>query len=235
MSKLRILIVEDNYPFAIKIELNLVKWGYEVIGIVDNNQDALMIIDQFVPDLILLDIFLENGDNGIHLATESKLEIPIIYMTAEKDETIFELAQKTNGISYLVKPFNMLSLKGAIEFSKKLILKNRSSFKYIKSGKKLKQIDIDNLIFVQSERNYCDFITEQGKSTLRITLKRTLEQLPSKEFMRVHNQFIVRISKIQNIYLSKYKIKINDKLIPFGRSYKKKLLDKIQIIKRSDK
>ncbi|RMG84034.1 MAG: response regulator, partial [Bacteroidetes bacterium] len=114
----RILIVEDNLPFAINIESYLEEWGYTVTGIAENGKTALWHIVNDQPDLILMDIHINGNVSGMDIALAVKDQnIPIIFITGERDENMYESAKNTRAVSYLVKPFDMLTLKAAIELN----------------------------------------------------------------------------------------------------------------------
>jgi signal transduction histidine kinase len=72
-----------------------------------------------MPDLVLMDIMLKGQMNGIEAAAQihSKLDIPIIYLTAYTNDAMLEKVKATEPFSYLIKPFKDRELKAAIEIS----------------------------------------------------------------------------------------------------------------------
>jgi DNA-binding response OmpR family regulator len=116
MADLRILIVEDNLTLAINLEAHFVEWGYEVLGIINSSEDALEFIEDAKPDVVLMDINIKGEMNGIEVTKAiSHLNIFFVYITAERNQETYDLAAATKGVSYLVKPFDMLTLRGTIE------------------------------------------------------------------------------------------------------------------------
>ena len=61
----KVLIVEDEGILAMKTEMDLEELGHEVIGIADTGEEALELISNEVPDVILMDIVLKGNRNGI--------------------------------------------------------------------------------------------------------------------------------------------------------------------------
>ncbi len=114
--KKKILIVEDQSVIAIDLKKSLSKKGYIVVGISDNAQDAVNIVNECEPDLILMDIMLNGEKNGIETAEMIRKErdIPIIYLTALTDVDTYLKAIKTEPYKYLMKPLEMESLERAI-------------------------------------------------------------------------------------------------------------------------
>lgn len=119
MNDIKILIVEDEPIVALDIKSTLSKLGYIITGTVSNYDDALSSIKSYEPDIIFMDINLENSKNGIEIAKEIKKtkNIPIIYLTAFSDDETMQKAIDTNPINYLIKPFKREELKSSILLS----------------------------------------------------------------------------------------------------------------------
>ena len=125
---LKILIVEDSPSFALELQMLLEELGYEVLATVDNSEEALRIIYNTQPDLILMDIGIKGAMSGIEIGDKIQdLQIPILYITAAKDREYYKAAQQSNMIGYMVKPVERISLKTAIQLSisKAYALKNQ--------------------------------------------------------------------------------------------------------------
>lgn len=116
INKTKILIVEDESIVALDIKNTLTNFGYEVTNCVTNYNDAVNSVKTNKPELILMDINLGNGKDGINVAEEIQIsqDIPIIYITAFADENTINRAIKTNPVSYLIKPFKREELKSNI-------------------------------------------------------------------------------------------------------------------------
>ncbi|MDD2896531.1 MAG: response regulator [Aliarcobacter sp.] len=116
MDKTKILIVEDESIVALDMKNTLTNFGYEVTNCVTNYNDAVNSVQTNKPELILMDINLGNGKDGINVAEEIQIsqDIPIIYITAFADEKTINRAIKTNPVSYLIKPFKREELKSNI-------------------------------------------------------------------------------------------------------------------------
>jgi len=234
MENLKILIVKSNLSFAIELEMLLLKWGCKNINIVDNGIEAFAILESSMIDIILMDIDINGSLNGIQVAEKiQNTGIPIIYITGQKSEEYYERAKNTNLSSYIVKPFNSLTLKSAIEtsmVSKPCETEEDIQYFYVRRGKILKKILIEDIYLVISDANYCDLYHDSFKSTVKSSLKKILHQLPERDFIRVHNQYIVQVNKINEIFLTKGEILINDMIIPIGRSFKKQLKERLNVL-----
>jgi PAS domain S-box-containing protein len=115
----RILIVEDEALVAEDLKEMLQEFGYEVPGIADTGEKAIVLADGLHPDLILMDIHLAGAMDGITAGGQirSRWGIPIIYVTAFATQAIIDRAKKTNPSGYILKPFNERQIQTAIEIA----------------------------------------------------------------------------------------------------------------------
>lgn len=119
MTKLKILVVEDESIVALGICDDIQELGYEVSDVATNYEEAIKSFFNNEPDILLMDINLGKGKNGIEIVKEihKTKQTPVIYLTAYSDNQTIEKAVNTNPISYLIKPLNIEELKAAIKLS----------------------------------------------------------------------------------------------------------------------
>jgi len=117
MSKIKILIVEDEVLIAKDIAIILEGIDYAVSGIAYDGTSALEQIRSNSPDLVLLDIQLGSEPDGIQIAhiIQKEFDIPFIFLTSYATEMILEKAKRTNPMGYIVKPFTEKDLFSAIK------------------------------------------------------------------------------------------------------------------------
>lgn len=118
-SKARILIVEDELIIAKGIEKRIKTLGYSVAGTVSSGEDAVANAVETMPDLVLMDINLQGGIDGVEAAERirSQADIPIIYLTAYADSDTLARAKVSEPFGYIVKPFQDITIKSAIEMA----------------------------------------------------------------------------------------------------------------------
>ena len=98
---------------------------------------------------------------------------------------------------------------------------------FIKKGKRLKKVIIKEIIYIEVENRYCNFVTENEKFLIQISLNKLLPFLESKNFIRTHRNFIANLDKIKEITLSEnliimqgdYHITLSDKYKSFLSDY----------------
>ncbi len=117
MSKCKIAIVEDDEITALNLKMSLKKQDYDVVTVVDNAEQALHEIALNLPEVIIIDISLQDSSDGITLAQDIKLKynIPFIFLTSHCSNEIIEAAKKTKPYGYIVKPFHPNTLHASIQ------------------------------------------------------------------------------------------------------------------------
>lgn len=119
MRKARILVVEDEWIIANDIKDTLIDLGYRVSAIAASCEEALALVEEEPPDLVLMDIVLKGDKNGIETAMEirGRYDIPVIYLTAYDNQFLVDQAKQTDNYGYLLKPFKDRELDIAIDMA----------------------------------------------------------------------------------------------------------------------
>lgn len=102
------LIVEDEMVVAWDLTYALTSVGYSVPGIATTADEAVRMIEQHAPDIVLIDIVLKGERDGIELAHDvrEKYHLPFVFITAHTDRATVARAKEVQPLGYLVKPFN---------------------------------------------------------------------------------------------------------------------------------
>ena len=250
MSKINILVVEDESIVSKDIQNSLKKLGYNVIGAVATGEQAIAIAEEGSPDIILMDIMLKGEMGGIEAATRIKedFNIPIIYLTAYADESTLNKAKITEPYAYILKPFKEIDLHTSIEMAlfkhKKQLerLKERdllysviegkdsADIIFIKSKFRIVKVKTSDIYYVEALKDYVVVVTNTAKYTIHSTMSQILNKLPNYDFIRVHRSYIVRIDKIASIEQGNIVIEDNKKVIAIGGAYKYELQRKLNLI-----
>lgn len=118
-TDIKILIVEDQFIEANHLRLMLKNAGYTVTGIARTADEARKLIEKDKPGLVLLDIFLSGKETGIDLAKNLREEnIAFIYLSANSNEEILNMAKATRPYGFLVKPFREKDLFVTMEIAR---------------------------------------------------------------------------------------------------------------------
>lgn len=183
---------------------------------VKNNNIELLFLDIQMPDL-----------NGMEFAKMLPKNIRIIFTTAFNQYAIEGF--KANAIDYLLKPVSYNEFLSAANKALEWFSMARQNtntetserdFIYVKSDYKLRQIKLDDIIYIEGLKDYLKIYVESDSKPILslISMKSMEERLPSPRFMRVHRSFIVQMSKVQII--DKGQIIFGKNRIPISDSYK---------------
>ncbi len=244
-NKINILIVEDEMIIAANISLILNSLGYDVMGLVPRGEEALVLLKENTPDIVLMDINLKGTIDGVETVRQMQqfCDVPVIYLTANNDEKNFNRAKETRPFAFIAKPFKKLDLQRAIE----LVISQKTAAKlddttsetatipyvlddciFVRHNNNMVKVAIKEILYIEAERNYCRIFTQAKEYVLVITLKDIEQKLPSKHFMRIHRSFIVNLSQINE--LGTTHVVISKKAIPISKPHKEKLLQRLNTI-----
>ncbi|GAB4254467.1 MAG: hypothetical protein Kow0079_10720 [Vicingaceae bacterium] len=249
MSKKRIFVVEDESIVSKDIQQSLKKLGFEIAGAASSGEKAIEKIEETKPDLVLMDIMLKGEMSGIDTAeiVKEKFNIPVIYLTAYADEGTLSKAKVTEPYGYIIKPFKEIDLLTSIEmalykhgkevevikerdFLYSLVEQKEEGVMFVKSNSRLVKVNTADILFIEALKDYVVINTPTAKYTIHSTMKDIEKKLSSKEFIRVHRSYIVRIDKIASIEQPNIIIEGNKKMIPIGGSYKEDLYKRINLV-----
>lgn len=112
----RILVVEDEYFAGLEIEAALAEAGYDVVGVARSAAEAIRIARSSNPRLVLMDVRLAAGGDGIDAACEifNAHGVRSIFATAQHDPATQARAQAAAPIGWLFKPYSRQALLIAV-------------------------------------------------------------------------------------------------------------------------
>ncbi|MCF0049081.1 response regulator [Dyadobacter chenwenxiniae] len=243
MSVLKIGVVEDELVIARTILHTLDELGYSHCGPAINYTEAIELIENDMPDLLLLDIQLAGRKDGLDVAEKlnESYKLPFIFLTANSDIETIDRAKRVKPHAYIVKPFTKEELYAAIEIAfnnfsgskmgagpAKMPSVPIRNFMFVKDGYVFRKIFFDELLYLESEANYVLLhLTSQKKIMVRSTITDFIEQLDPAAFVRVHRRFSVNVNLIDDIFPNE--ISVHGIKIPIGKSYRDELLSTLGI------
>ena len=234
-----VLLVEDEMTIAMDVEMRLKRMGYIVDGIAMDAEEALRMVNEEAPDILLMDIQLGEKMAGIELAKKLQSRgFPIVFLTAFGDPGTFAQALDTKPAGYVLKPFRDDDLQRTIEIAlqkageerhkeEDFSAQNSDAF-FIRDKGELIRLVTDEILWLEALDNYTKVNTVTKTYTVKAFLKDILGKLPSGQFIRVHRSYVVHLSKISRIeestiYIGKYSV-------PIGRQYKEELMGRLNVL-----
>ncbi|MDB5656711.1 MAG: hybrid sensor histidine kinase/response regulator, partial [Tardiphaga sp.] len=116
MAKARIMVVEDDRIVARDLREQLGRIGHSVVAVAHSGEVAVELALAERPDLVLMDIRLDGGMDGIDAAQliRAQCQIPVVFLTAYADDDTVRRASRAEPFGYLLKPFEDLHLRSVI-------------------------------------------------------------------------------------------------------------------------
>lgn len=214
-------IAIDDEPLALKkIKEFIEQIDYlNLMQVFNNAVDAFGFIKKNSIDLIFLDIRMKKL-TGIQFL-ESLHVKPKVIITSAYDEYALK-GYELDIADYLLKPFTFGRFLKSVDkvYNQLSVTASDTSNDYIfvKTENRIEKIEIKDILYIQGMKDYLQILTINKKIMTLQTFKNLLEVLPKFDFKRIHNSFIVSISKIDSI--ERNRIRIGKDLIPISDSYK---------------
>jgi CheY-like chemotaxis protein len=175
----RIMIVEDESIVAMGVKHKLEDLGYRVVGVEATGEGAVETALKTEPDLILMDIVLKGDMDGIEAAEKihTRLDTPIIYVSAYSDEEVLRRARITEPYGYILKPFKKSEINANIQMA---IYKHSSDKKKSEIIKKRVLADFYDFILTAMPTSSTGSDIEMRQLLLKVFSKRLDEDLYPK-------------------------------------------------------
>lgn len=232
---LKCIIIEDELPAQRVLKKYIADLPYlDLAATFKSPVEAMETLQSATIDVLFLDINLPKI-SGLNFLRSLQNPPQVIITTAYPDYAHegFEL----NVVDYLLKPFSFdrfLKALSKIKTSRTNPHTHASHqgvenrFVFVKVDKALHKVAFDDILYIESDKDYVKIIRPDDSLMLLQTLKYWEELLPKNEFARIHKSFIVNITKIKKIVGNQ--VDIGKRNLPIGRSYKQDFMDKIEMI-----
>jgi DNA-binding LytR/AlgR family response regulator len=228
MNKIKCIVVDDE-PLAISLlESYVQKVPFlELVFSTENPIEALEFIQNNESDLIFLDIQMPEltGINFMKILGDKQKYI----LTTAYSEYALE-GYEHNIVDYLLKPISFERFyKSALKAQERFAFNENKedSYFFVKSSGQQYRINFDDILYVESIKDYVSIKTSEQEYIVLDTLKSMEQQLPENNFVRNHKSFIINLNHIKTLG-SKKIILLSDKEIPIGESFRMNLLIKIK-------
>lgn len=197
----------------------------QLTGECGNAIDATIFLQQHPVDLIFLDIQMPHL-TGTDFVKSLRHSPRIIFTTAYKEYALegFEL----DAIDYLLKPVRFERFLRAINkafpqqpatqsFPASPLKKPDAGFIYIKAERKLVKVLLDDILYIESARDYLKVYTQNGYIITRQTISSIEAMLSGSEFIRIHRSYIVSLKKIHSF--THEIVEVGKTELPIGKFY----------------
>ncbi len=244
---LKAILVDDEINALKGLELELSNFSnlLEVVKRFTNATNAIEYLQSHEIDLVFLDIEMPDMNGIAFLEQFSTRNFFVVFTTAYSRYAIDAL--KLDADDYLLKPIDVIELDKCLTRIRKKMQQKGIDSKLEealtklntleKGGKKIKLshdnqitfLESDEIIYCEAKGNYSNiFLTLGKKILLTMQLKQLQELLPEDTFFRIHNSYIINMSKVLSYNKSENLIVLNEDIhLPVSRSNRSDMLDKI--------
>jgi DNA-binding LytR/AlgR family response regulator len=236
MNELSCLIVDDEELARTLLENYVNRLPYlNLVGKCSNPIEALQLLQNQSVDLIFLDIQMPEMIGTDFLKSLSHK--PMVVFTTAYAEYALE-GYELNVVDYLLKPFpferflkavnkasDLSKLKSNIESTSIISSEDAATEKnyiLVKSEHKVHRIYYNDILYIQSMREYVAYYTPKGRILSLGSLKKLEVDLPQSQFLRIHKSYIISRAKAST--LEGNMVHVGKEKIPIGASYREDVL-----------
>jgi DNA-binding LytR/AlgR family response regulator len=228
---LNCLIVDDDIIATRLIQECVARTEFlELVGVCSSVNEAIQVLQEKDIDLIFLDVEMPEI-NGIEFIKTFKHLPLVILITSSKDYAAEAFDYDVTG--YLLKPVDYSKfLKASLVAKKTFEQANpndaESGTIFVKENSRLQKINTKEITYIEALADYVIIYTAVNRHTIHSTMKAIESKLNSKEFIRIHRSFIVRLDQIKAI--ENQSVSVGLKSLPIGLSYKDNLFKKLNLL-----
>lgn len=239
MNKIRCLVVDDEELARTLLENYIGRLPHlELTDKCKDPLEAIQVLQNEPVDVLFLDIQMP-GLTGVEFLRTLKSRPIVIFTTAYPDYALE--GYSLDVIDYLLKPFSFERFLQAVNKAGEMIrLKSgngnhstsvpghevpEKDFILVKSEHKVHRIRLEDILYIESMREYVAYYTPDGRILSLNSLKSLEEELPSDRFIRIHKSYIAALDKIET--LEGNLLHIGKEKLPIGASYREAVLERI--------
>jgi DNA-binding LytR/AlgR family response regulator len=239
----KIFLIEDEWIHAEDMRITIQELNYEWLGYSNEGIDAMEKIKNLQPDIVLIDLNLNGSFSGILIAKKIKeaFGLPFIFVTSYIDDEVIKNCYAVNPLAYLHKPVNKFDLKAALlkidsltftENNSEVFLEEAAQNLMVRVGNQLKPLHTDDIVMIATDaKNYVNIFTNQKiKFAIKSSLVGLEKILVTKNFIRVHKEYIVNLHFVSSFNEADQIIMLDTLQAPLGKLYKSNFLSSYTIL-----
>jgi DNA-binding LytR/AlgR family response regulator len=232
------IIIEDEVP-AQEILISYIDKvpDLKLIEVCNSALKASSVLKSNQVDVIFLDINLPNISGISFLKTLEKP--PMVIMTTAYSNYAAESFEYDAIVDYLVKPFDFerflkavnkleskqLASRQLLQFQSVQDISKNKEYIFVNVDKTLHKIRLEEILYLQSDRNYVTIVTKELSLSFIDSLKNWVNRLKQDNFLQIHKSFILNVDYIEK--LTGNLVYVNKEKLPVGKTFKKELFEKV--------
>ncbi|PZF74921.1 LytR/AlgR family response regulator transcription factor [Taibaiella soli] len=241
---MKILILEDEAIIAESLFQLLESMNYQPMDAVATPDEAIALLNEEHPGLVIMDIRLGKGRSGLEVADYINThysKLPFIVLTAHSDKATIQEVKRFRPAAYLTKPFVKETLFAAIELAlpehteepapapKPTIQpETREEPLFIKIGGRYEKVEIKHILYLQAKGKYTEIHLPYAKYLMRMPLTSFAAAYPQINWVRIHKSFFVNASYVTSI--TGKEITVQESKLPIGRAYQAEVMQRFNAV-----
>jgi two-component system, LytTR family, response regulator len=230
MNPFKCIIIDDDEIDRLTVVSYVKRFpNLKIIGVFENAQDALPVLEKEKIDILFLDIDMPVL-NGLDFRKKAS-EVPVcIYITAHSEHAVASFEVDT--LDFIVKPIKIdrftqtvLRIEEYIELKQKAKLFESTlggDVIYIKEGHTETKIKLHEILYLEALKDYTKIVTSTKKHCILTSIGNVLKEPHFRSFVRIHRSFAVQKQYIDKKMTNEILLN-NGTLLPIGRSFKENL------------
>lgn len=218
-------IIDSDATSNLQLQCNLEVYGeFICTGIAKDSTEGLNTILKKKPDIVFINLN-EKAHEYFFMVMEMHqyvTELPIFIGISKSKQHAYE-AIKNNFFDYWLQPFNEFEIRKSLLRFMKLMPKEEKEGQTIclKSYKDFQYLDTNDILYLKADNNATDFIMKSGSTISAYKTLKTFESLLPKNFIRVHQSYIINVDYVSRINYGKSicSLKHKSEQLPFSKSY----------------
>jgi DNA-binding LytR/AlgR family response regulator len=238
MRKLRCLVVDDEELARALLDNYIGRLPHlELAGKCKDPFEAIAALRSEPVDVLFLDIQMP-GLTGIEFLRTLQKKPLVIFTTAYADYALE--GYSLDAADYLLKPFGFERFLQAVNKASELLRLREGEavtgnaageaagdkgYRLVKSEHKVYRLKYEDILYIESMREYVAYHTPQGRILSLGSLKSLEEELPASRFIRIHKSYIVAIGKITT--LEGNLLHVGAARLPIGANYRERVMERV--------
>ena len=239
MDAVRLVIVEEELVIAAALGALLTDLGHIVVATCPDAVGALRAVAVHRPQLVLLDINLGKGRDGVHIAERINTveRVPFVFITGHTDQRTLDRVKATRPAGFIIKPFDEDDLRTQIEIALARHAaqgdagnppgevqqqgSQASDVLFVRDRGRRVKVPVQEIRYVEADNNYVVVHTAERRYVMACSLTSMAERLPSSSFVRIHRRYLVDVRRITG--LSEREAHLGELVLPVGKTHKEEL------------
>lgn len=228
---LEVLLVEDDDLHMEILKSKLKNLGFNQIKCAGSYKEAAEYLEGYVPDLVIIDYYLDKNQTGTDLINEYLLNksVPVIFISSFYSADVFKNIIDLAPMDFIPKNISEFDLEKSITLAiikrKELIQNSKlKDYIFVKSTKEIKKLAVNDIEYITVDGKYLILYSNTKKFLIRSTLNDFAKKLP-ENFIKVHQAYIINLKYLESILVDESTVKLETAIIPFSRNFKKDLFN----------